>query len=281
MLSAVSETPRATTSTSHSDSVSSRPRRSYLRRFARISVATGAALLLLFSGLLLGARGSAIDWHPAANALGQTRTPSVQPAASAIAPSLEPRLAVAVSAPAPIPAPVPTGTLRGTALSGPRFASSSSYPVASAAKDRCELCPAVHHRWGRFPALQARMRLKSHRKYAAFAASLCASLSIVATARADVREDCRTAAEESQPLRRDGRLKATRQQLLLCVRDECPRSRAATDLRPLARGGSTRRHAIGRCSGVHRRLGRGWCRRACVGRRTTPDVHLGRKGAPN
>jgi hypothetical protein len=41
-------------------------------------------------------------------------------------------------------------------------------------------------------------------------------------ARADPADDCIAAAEQSQPLRRDGKLKAARGRLAVCARPECP-----------------------------------------------------------
>jgi hypothetical protein len=59
-------------------------------------------------------------------------------------------------------------------------------------------------------------------------ALLCLVASAVATvahpspARADAADECIAAAEQSQPLRRDGRLRAARQKLIVCSRPECP-----------------------------------------------------------
>jgi hypothetical protein len=56
-------------------------------------------------------------------------------------------------------------------------------------------------------------------------ASLLAAVVAGSTApfvRADVKDDCMASAEQSQPLRRDGKLIASRQKLLACARAECP-----------------------------------------------------------
>jgi hypothetical protein len=54
----------------------------------------------------------------------------------------------------------------------------------------------------------------------AFAAVVLASAAPLV--RADVKDECMASAEQSQPLRHDGKLIAARQKLLVCARPECP-----------------------------------------------------------
>ncbi len=56
-------------------------------------------------------------------------------------------------------------------------------------------------------------------------ASVVAAVAVCAkpqAARADVANECMVAAEQSQPLRRDGKLIAARRKLLECERTACP-----------------------------------------------------------
>jgi hypothetical protein len=54
------------------------------------------------------------------------------------------------------------------------------------------------------------------------AALALSSLSHAVPARADTADECIAAAEQSQPLRRDGKLKAAREKMIACSRPECP-----------------------------------------------------------
>jgi hypothetical protein len=62
----------------------------------------------------------------------------------------------------------------------------------------------------------------SHVKPVGVLAPLLASLLAATTARADTAGECIAAAEKSQPLKHDGRLRAAREQLRLCTRPQCP-----------------------------------------------------------
>jgi hypothetical protein len=74
----------------------------------------------------------------------------------------------------------------------------------------------------RRPGVRSLARAASTPAILCFVAAALAAGTCATPARADPADECIAAAEQSQPLRRDAKLRAARQKLIVCSRPECP-----------------------------------------------------------